>query len=84
MKRTLDPTRAALFLAELARSGNAHQAAVAGSPGCSGVRPGHSTFWKARHREPEFRQAWDAALAEFRAGELRKQRLALSLQEVAA
>jgi hypothetical protein len=82
--RTLNPTRAELFLAELRRSGNAHKAAIAASPGRTGARPGHSTFWEARRREPTFRAAWDAALDQHRALQRSKQRFVLSLEEVAA
>lgn len=81
--RTLDPTRAELFLAELRRSGNAHKAAIAASPGRTGARPGHSTFWEARRREPAFRAAWDAALADFRARQRRLKQLALAVVDLA-
>ena len=53
-------------------------------PWITWLRPGHSTFWEARRREPEFRAAWDAALANHRARQRSKQRFALSLEEVAA
>lgn len=81
--RSLDPTRAARFLAELRKSGNAHRAAIAASPGRLGARPGHSTFWEARKREPAFREAWDAALAEYRTTQRRVKQLALAVLEVA-
>ena len=81
--KTLDPTRAARFLAELRKSGNAHRAAIAASPGRTGARPGHSTFWEARRREAAFRAAWDAALAEFRTKQRRMKRLALAVLDAA-
>ena len=80
----VDTHRAQRFLVELRRSGNAQKAAAAASPGCAGIAPGYTTFCARKRRDASFATAWDAALAEYRAGELRKQRLALSLQEVAA
>ena len=77
----LDPQRAERFLAELRRSGNAHKAAAAASPGCAGPSPGYTTFRDRWRRDAAFRVAWDAALADYRTKVRRKGVLCVAVIE---
>lgn len=69
--RVIDDSRKQAFLSELERTGRVHHSSRVASPHLIGNKAGLSGFRYQRRVDPEFRAAWEEAMAAYE----RRQRL---------